>query len=141
MSDTPNYDLLKDAYAIIGGIPAEAITLDWNRSKEGTSLTDGTVFHPARWLTMHPSFQELGLSVSENGKYILYKGQSFAGGAYSESLAQVFGLSVGDVVGMFAERGTQMGESNRDDTDKALLMRRMKSYLQTHGQLSQPAEA
>lgn len=140
MSDTPNYELLKDACAIIGGIPPAAISLDWNRSKEGLSLTEGTVFHPARWLALHPSFQELGLSVSENGKHILYQGQSFAGGAYSESLAQLFGLSAGDVVGLFAERGTRMGEANLNDSDKALWLRRVTSYLRSHGQLEQPAE-
>jgi hypothetical protein len=139
MSDSPNYELLKDAYAIIGGIPQEAINLDWSRSKEGLSLTDGTVFHPARWLALHPSFQERGLSVSENGKQILYQGQTFAGGAYSESLAQLFGLSPGDVISLFAERGTRMGEANLEDTDKALWLRRVLSYLQSHGQLAQPA--
>jgi hypothetical protein len=140
MSDTPDYELLKDAYAIISGIPPEAISLDWTRSKEGPSLTEATVFHPARWLALHPDFQARGLSMSENGKQVLYKGQTFAGGAYSESLAQLFGMSAGDVIGLFAERGGQMGEANLDDSDKSLWQRRVLSYLQAHGQVSKPAE-
>lgn len=132
MSDAPYYELLKDAYAIIDGIPADAISLDWTRTKEGPSLTDGTVYHPARWLACHPEFQERGLSVSENGKHILFQGQSFAGGAYSESLAHLFGLTIGDIVSLFAERGTRMGEANLADSDKSIWQRRVLNYLETH---------
>lgn len=139
MSDTPDYELLKDAYAIIDGIPYDAISLDWTRTKEGPSLTEGTVYHPARWLACHPGFQERGLSVSENGKHILFQGQSFAGGAYSESLAQLFGLSIGDVVSLFAERGTRMGEANLADSDKDIWQRRVLSYLEAHSTLSTAA--
>jgi hypothetical protein len=132
MADSPDYGLLKEAYAIVDGIPAEAITLDWNKTKEGPSLVEGTVFHPARWLAIHPDFQKLGLSMAENGKHLLFNGQSAAGGTYSDPLAQVFGLPVSDIVSMFAERGTRMGESIPTLTDKDVWQNRVRSYLETH---------
>jgi hypothetical protein len=140
MSDTPNYGLLKKAFAIIDGIPAEAINLDWNRTKEGPSLTEGTVFHPARWLAIHPTFEEKGLTVSENGKQLLFNGQASHSGTYSEPLAQVFRLPVSDIVSLFAERGTRMGESSPSDSDKDIWKRRVRNYLEIHGQLSAKAK-
>jgi hypothetical protein len=132
MTKKSKYRLLREAYAIIAGIPDEAISLDWNRAKEGPSLTEGTVFHPARWLALHPSFKDKGLSLSDNGKQLLFKGQTSTSGTYSEPLAHVFGLPVSDIVGLFAERGTRMGESNPADSDKDIWQNRVRNYLATH---------
>jgi len=142
MTDTPDLELLKDAFAIIAGIPADAVTLDWNRNKEGEALDKGSVHHPARWLSLHPGFQERGLSASANGKQLLYKGGAEPGGVYSEALAQVFGLPIRDIISLFAERGAHLGEELRPHyTDKDVWLDRVRHYLQTHPGKAESAPA
>lgn len=133
MAATPDYELLKDAFAIIGGIPPEAVTLDWTRNKDGAALDNGTVYHPALWLSLHPAFQERGLTVSEKGKQLLYHGEAAPDGKYSEVLAQLFGLPVVEVVNLFVERGAHMGEEQKiHHTDKDIWLDRVRHYLTTH---------
>jgi hypothetical protein len=128
----PDYELLHTAYTVIGGIPPQAISLDWTRNKRGPSLSDGTVYHPACWLAQHPRFAELGLALSDNGKHLLFRGQAGSSGAYSEPLAQLFDLPLSDILGLFAERGARMGESLPTLTDKDVWMQRVESYLAAH---------
>jgi hypothetical protein len=134
MADTPDYELLKDAFAIIAGIPPDAVTLDWTKNKDGASLEKGSVYHPARWLSLHPSFQERGLSASENGKQLRYNGVEGTEGVYSEALAKVFALPIQDVINLFVERGAHMGEEQKlHYTDKDIWLDRVRQYLSTHG--------
>lgn len=132
MDPKPNYELLREAYDVISGIPSEAISLDWTRGKAGRALSDGSVHHPARWLAHHPTFSNRGLTVSDNGKNLLFEGEPGTSGAYSEPLAKLFGLPLLDIIGLFAERGARMGESLPTLTDKDVWMQRVESYLATH---------
>lgn len=136
MSDKPNYGLLKTAYALIDGVPDRAISLNWSRPKEGPELTTDTVFHPARWLALHPTFRVRGLTLSGNGKQLLFKGRATSNSVYSEALAQLFGIPVEDAVGLFAERGTRIGESSSADSDKDVWLNRVRNYLLVKGQLN-----
>jgi len=133
MADTPDIELLKDAFAIIAGIPQDAVTLDWNRNKDGVALDKGSVYHPARWLSLHPAFQERGLTASANGKQLLYKGQAEPNSVYADALTRVFGMPVLDIVSLFAERGSHLGEELKPHyTDKDIWLDRVRHYLQTH---------
>lgn len=141
MADTPDYELLKDAFAIIAGIPPEAVTLDWTKNKDGESLDKGAVYHPARWLSLHPTFQERGLSAAENGRQLLFKGEAAPESLYSEPLARLFGLPVSDVIHLFVERGAHMGEEHKlGHTDKDIWLDRVRFYLTTHGAIK-PSQA
>lgn len=134
MDEAPNYELLTDAFTIIGGIPPDAVTLDWFKNKDGEALDKGAVYHPARWLSLHPKFQEQGLTASENGKYLLFKGERAPGGVYSEALAQLFNIPVPEVINLFVERGAHMGEGHKvHHTDKDIWLDRVRQYLTSHG--------
>jgi hypothetical protein len=142
MADTPDYELLKDAFAIIGGIPPDAVTLDWTKSKDGEALDKGALYHPARWLSLHPAFQKRGLTASENGKQLLYPGAAASGRSNSEVLAQLFGIPVSDAINLFVERGAHMGEGQKiHHTDKDIWLDRVRHYLTTHGALKQATRA
>lgn len=141
MADTPDYELLKDAFAIIAGIPPDAVTLDWTKNKDGEALDKGSVYHPARWLSLHPAFQERGLTTSENGRQLIFKGVAAQDGLYSDALAQLFRLPVSDIINLFVERGARMGEEHKiGHTDKDIWLDRVRHYLTTHGAIK-PSQA
>lgn len=79
METNPNYELLKQAYAIIDGIPETAIALGGIRTKEGATLAEGTVCSPEGWLALHPTFNEHGLTMSADGKELRFNGEADSG--------------------------------------------------------------
>lgn len=56
----PNFELLRDAFAILDGIPDSAIDL-WTWRQKGHEAACGTIACAAGWLAMHPSMNERGL--------------------------------------------------------------------------------
>jgi hypothetical protein len=64
----PNFELLRDAFAIIDGIPKRAFDLDMWRTK-GAGPSCGTIACAGGWLAMHPAMNERGLKPAEwNGQ-------------------------------------------------------------------------
>jgi hypothetical protein len=62
-------ELLKEAYAIIDGIPEQAFDLEKIITDGGTSVGCGTVACAAGWLSIHPKFGKLlGADVTLNGE-------------------------------------------------------------------------
>ncbi|PLC44505.1 hypothetical protein C0Q88_07445 [Ralstonia pickettii] len=59
----PNFELLKDAYAIIDGIPGRVIDLDMWTAETGDSQFCGTIACAAGWLARHPKFNAQGLKL------------------------------------------------------------------------------
>lgn len=100
-----NLELLKDAYAIIDGIPDKFFNLNtW--VEDACELGGGgcgTIACAGGWLAMHPKFNELGLKFKwtrgqgrgNNERYMTYKGFPEAPGAEDnhEVLARVFGIT------------------------------------------------
>jgi hypothetical protein len=133
MKNTPNFKLLKDAYAIIGGIPAKAIDLNDIQLETGESLSCGTICCAAGWLGHHPQFQALGFVTTESG-YTFYKRRSVP---WHEAMAKVFNISESAAIDIFNARRHSDLHQVEDGlgTDKQVWLRRMRNFLRKHGQL------
>lgn len=119
---TPKIDLLKEAYAIIEGIPPEAINLGQWKTKEGETLEQGTVCCPATWLTQHPQFQELGLYEDGRGRpaYGPYRGYA--------ALGTLFRIDTQAAHGLFCPMQTTL----RNVPDKDVFLARLRAYINKH---------
>ncbi len=98
-------ELLRDAYAVIDGIPARRIALyTWQSprgmvkyypitakfKKTADEIDCGTLACAAGWLCLHPKFQELGLRVSREGDPTLADNARVHG---FDALARVFHIT------------------------------------------------
>lgn len=124
----PNFDRLRDAFAILDGIPKKAWRLEAWRSR-GSAPVCGTIACAAGWLAMNPTMNEQGLTGGV-GAYPLCGGMSGYG-----ALRKFFNLdtTTGDV---FCPRG--YGYKDRELTktqlqalsDKQLWQRRTLRLFQ-----------
>lgn len=140
MENGPDFELLKDAYAIIDGIPETAIALDYLQSARGQSLEKGTVCSPAGWLAQHPQFTALGLSLSDDGEQLLLDGYRAESASTPELLAQVFGLERTDAEYLFGDRNRFTLGDDSGLSDKRLWQHEMREFLKRHGQLDEDVE-
>ncbi|RJF96143.1 hypothetical protein [Noviherbaspirillum saxi] len=131
----PDFALLKDAYAIIDGIPETAISLDKLRSAKGDSLEHGTVCSPVGWLAQHPDFMRFGLSLNEDGSELLLHGKPTMEDSPAYIMARIFGLSPVDANQLFGDRDTYTLGDDSGLSDKRLWQRELRDYLKAHGQL------
>jgi hypothetical protein len=131
----PNYELLRQAYAILDGIPQQAIDLDHVIKERGSSLKCGTIACGIGWLSMHPKFNSMGLKFEKRKGFIgngsvdilTYQGQSVD---YAEAASKIFGIAEPIAEKMFN------GASNRPQHQhKQILLSRIRSYLRKRGQL------
>lgn len=129
MTTRPDYELLKDAYAIVDGIPEAAIALGLPCSKIGPTLPEGTVCSPEGWLALHPTFNALGLSISEDGTSLRFNGEQEA---VSTAMAKVFHMSDEEAAQLFENQSAQgEGESSSNMSDKQLWQMRIRHHI--HG--------
>jgi hypothetical protein len=135
METNPNYELLKQAYAIIDGIPETAIALGSIRTKEGATLAEGTVCSPEGWLALHPTFNEHGLTMSADGKELRFNGEADSGSHAAFLMAKVFGLRPEKSEQLFGDRQLFTDGDDSGLSDKRLWQRRIREYLQGKGQL------
>lgn len=135
METNPNYELLKQAYAIIDGIPETAIAFGSPRTKEGATLAEGTVCSPEGWLALHPTFNALGLAMSADGKELRFHGEADPNGSAASSMAKAFGLPLEDAAQLFGDRQMFTAGDDSGLSDKRLWQRRIREYLQGKGQL------
>ncbi len=140
METGPDFKLLKDAYAIIDGIPETSIDLDMLESVRGESLENGTIRSPAGWLADHPAFAALGLSISDDGKRLLLHGESGDKPSVALTMAQVFRLPPADAQHLFGDRNTYTLGDDSGLSDKRLWQRDLRDYLRAHGQLDPDVE-
>ncbi|HYC42004.1 MAG TPA: hypothetical protein VEB70_03325 [Noviherbaspirillum sp.] len=139
MDTAPNFELIKDAYAIIDGIPETAIDLDRLVSRRGETLEHGTVCSPAGWLAQHPRFMELGLSLDDDSRLLL-AGEPPVDEAPAVILSRVFGLEPGDAEHLFSDRNTYTLGDDSGLSDKRLWLREVREFLKQHGQLDAALE-
>jgi hypothetical protein len=140
MDTAPNFELIKDAYAIIDGIPETAIDLDCLVSTRGETLEQGTVCSPAGWLAQHPKFLQLGLTLSDDDSQLQLTGEPPVDESTSAILAKVFGLEPGDAEHLFADRKTYTLGDDSGLSDKRLWQREVREFLKQHGQLDEEFE-
>ncbi|RQT26117.1 hypothetical protein [Burkholderia contaminans] len=133
----PNFELLKDAYEIIAGIPSANMNLNtWRTRDEGA--TCGTIACAAGWLTLHPKFQDLGLKVSNESSHPNHLSRPvFNGKENMAALADLFRIDWDDAFQLFREKTV-----SERGTHKQIFLRRLREFLREHGQLKkQLAEA
>lgn len=141
--NTPNFELLKDAYEIISGIPDDNLALNrWRTKDQGSSC--GTIACAAGWLTLHPKFQALGLGVKhtewDSG---MGPWPSFQGKDRIDALAKLFRLDFDDAYGLFCERWktpTLALGLPENGSDKQVFLARVRKFLSKHGQLKEQIE-
>jgi hypothetical protein len=131
-----NYELLREAYAIIGGIPDEVFDLETIVKRRGDSLACGTICCAAGWLAHHPEFNARGLTVE--GRSLHWKGESHLW-QWEVAIANVFGIGCETAEKLFGMRG--YGLLGRKEvgvystlSDKELWLLRVRTYLERHGQ-------
>ena len=140
METGPDFELLKDAYAIIDGIPETAIDLDKLQSARGETLEHGTICSPAGWLAQHPAFQKRGLSLSNDGSHLLLNEESPADASPAQILAQVFRFEQVDAERFFSDRNTYTLGDDSGLSDKRLWLHEVREFLKEHGQLDEVFE-
>lgn len=140
METGPDFELIKDAYAIIDGIPETAIDLNLLQTAKGETLERGTICSPAGWLAQHPKFMELGLSLSEDGSRLLLNGEPAGAESPAEIMAQVFGLQPADAERLFADRNTYTLGDDSGLSDKRLWLHEMREFLKEHGEVDESFE-
>lgn len=132
-TSNPNYELLKDAYAILAGIPADAYDLSSIRERKGESLSCGTIACGFGWLGMHPQFQELGLK-TVGYMELQVKGRSHGVGSAAN---KIFGISDEDGVSLFGTASYRRPE-DWGRSHKVILLNRIMAYLVKKGQVKHP---
>lgn len=135
MKTRPDYELLKDAYAIIDGIPETAIALGELQTARGESLERGTICSPAGWLALHPRFTALGLALADDGAHLRWAGEAVQHGAEAQVMAQLFGVEQAEAEHLFGNRETYSLGDDSGLSDKRLWLREMREFLQRHGQV------
>jgi len=136
----PNWELLKDAYAIIDGIPSKAIDLDSIREARGATLSCGTIACGMGWLGEHPKFKQLGLSTvgdrSWNSDVNLHGELSH----YGKAAGEIFGIGTELGSKIFSPAGCSEIDRKywRKLSHKELLLRRMRRVLGDAGQITNP---
>jgi hypothetical protein len=134
---TPDYELLKHAYAIIDGIPEKNFRLlDWVKQKR--RQTCGTIACAGGWLAQHPDFKARGLQL-ERGLFGTYFPTLGNLQAYA-ALGKVFGLEYGDALEIFYSDRSPLDAPGRFGlTDKECWKARVRKFLAKRGQLG-PAQ-
>ncbi|GAB3549921.1 hypothetical protein GCM10027343_32330 [Noviherbaspirillum agri] len=140
MDTGPDYELLKDAYAIIDGIPEAAIELDRLVTARGEALDRDTVCSPAAWLAQHPAFRARGLGVADDDSQLTLNGQRVGADSVAEVMARVFALRQVDAERLFADRRTYTLGDDSGLSDKRLWLHEMRDFLREHEQLSDDFE-
>lgn len=144
----PNFELLKDAYQIIGGIPDAAFNLNNIVRRTGESLECGTVACAFGWLGMHPDFKNLMNPEEDTTKHSYYgihwnidgNSQRF----YVDAAKALFRLNntkeAKNLFGStgFSEYDKELRDAGKRPSHKELFLGRVKMFLKEHGQLTNP---
>ncbi|SNT28459.1 hypothetical protein SAMN06265795_1226 [Noviherbaspirillum humi] len=121
-------ELLRDAFAIIDGIPQAQIAFGAPCSARGPSLRNGTICSPEGWLAQHPQFQALGLSLSADGRGLRVHGREDASSP-AAAMAEVFGLPPYEAAQLFGERSVFTAGDDSGLSDKELWQQRLRDFL------------
>lgn len=124
-----NIELLREAYAIIDGIPDKRINLGViaRGPKPNDPKHCGTIACAAGWLGMHPKFKELGMRTS-NGDLTLKGVPDYFD--WDDVLARVFDCSQHVAQKLFEPR---RWKETSGKTDKQVWQARVREYLKKRG--------
>ena len=140
----PRLELLRIAAAIVDGIPARRFSLNVVRERKagrpGTykprsmDASCGSVCCGIGWLTLHPSFQALGLGWDAEESVVTWndRWQSFP-----EAGSKLFGITWDEAHRLFRELTYQEQEGPESaDMHKRIFRKRVVEFLQRHEQVA-----
>jgi hypothetical protein len=130
----PKFALLKEAYAIIDGIPAKRFDLaDIVNGYETPPSPHNcnTIGCAIGWLAMHPKFQKLGLGLDARGG-LMWKGHP---AHFDDAAAELFSIPRGDADVMFEARWDPTTSRQSSQSDKTVWKQRVRNFLRAHDQL------
>lgn len=121
--------LLRQAYAIIDGIPDNRINLDviCRGPEKGNAGHCGTIACAAGWLAMHPKFIKRGMYIDEDGQLDLKDGLHWYD--WDDILSIVFDCSVSTANKLF---GPTWYDEDTGKTEKQIWQKRVRKYLKKH---------
>ena len=130
-TENESYPLLRDAYAIIDGIPRQRFNLDhWRRS--GKSPQDcGTIACAAGWLAMHPMMRKKGLRSGGYGQPV-FRGDLGIDRNEYDALSKFFSITYDQAKSLFCTRWMTSAynpPSLRGYSDKELWKYRVRKFL------------
>lgn len=119
-TESLNAELLKDAIAIIDGIPSNRVSLTrWQQTyingrlverylhyvKDASAITCNTVACAGGWLSLHPKFRECGLFASTNygGEPVMMVDQKIVHSGF-HALARLFDIRYVEARALFCSR-------------------------------------
>lgn len=123
MSTTSDYELLKDAHAIIDGIPDKAVSFGIPCALRGPALDDGTVCSPEGWLALHPTFNALGLTMTPDGTSLEFNGKAMPA---VSAMAHIFRFTEEEAARLFGERSIFL---STQASDKELWLSRVRHHI------------
>lgn len=151
MHEKPNYELLKDAYAVIAGIPNDQFRLHYiftHKPTEDPSYC-GTIGCAMGWLSLHPTFAQLLGARNKFGQRCngldairwTKPGTSISTNYYAGAAAWAFGISVTQARNLFTkaggshyDRGILEFNGGTLPNDKRLCLARIEAFLKSRNQ-------
>ena len=143
-----SYPLLRDAYAIIDGIPEDRFKLDsWRKARDPNNdnpSSCGTIGCAGGWLAMHPMMQERGLRSGRYGVPVIPAVDGMSLGPY-RSLAAVLGISLWDSEQLFGTRACErsydpVAYESKNLSDKEFWKARVRNFLKVKDELKEQDE-
>lgn len=129
----PNYELLKDAYAILGGIPEDQINMNMIVSRQSGKHNCGSIACGIGWLAMHPAFNEMGLSY-ERPRGLTYTTNGKAETIhYAQAASNIFGITYEEARNIFEPAGDAWFVNH-----KHILLNRIMTLLDSKRQVKNP---
>ncbi|MFK3741055.1 hypothetical protein [Massilia sp. TN1-12] len=132
----PNYKLLGDAYAIIGGIPEKRFNLNFiARGTQDGGIACGTIGCAMGWLGLHPDFKPLLNMGNDGAPKWTVNGRRFSW--YADAAAALFNIRESDAENLFSFRGGSKYDHaiNRAGrvNDKERCLKRIRMFLDEKG--------
>jgi hypothetical protein len=133
----PNPERLRDAYALIEGIPDGQVTLEaWCDEDGDLETTVRTVACIPVWLVRHPDFQVAGFQLAQSNQdaatYVARTkdlAETFESDASDEYVRQLLGYGWRDLNDLFGPRGASRFDVHDSLTDKQAWQHRVRKFL------------
>jgi hypothetical protein len=144
MNTSINWPLLREAIAIIDGIPSKHFDLNHilrNKDTQEVTSTCGTTGCAIGWLTKHPGFVKLGVSFSYTcGLEIDAADLHRINVRYQDVAEHLFGLHWSQSSMLFSPDGESCydGEIPGHSSSKTLFRNRVRKFFEWHGQPISP---
>ncbi|TSP14014.1 hypothetical protein [Cupriavidus campinensis] len=137
LSKPINFERLREAYAIIDGIPQEAFDLDAVVTKSDGNLKCGTIACAAGWLMIHPKFARIlktKLSVDQDDPTDSYV-DSDLNEDYDQAMMRLFNMNRDEVMQLFSFRNHSDGyvPDTEELSDKEVWKTRVRNFLVKKG--------